>query len=408
MNKSLILTFFLTVSLSLFAQSDNLKNGYIITNQGDTVFGKLDLRTNAINQKQCTFIADNKHKTIYQPSEIAGYFFIDDGKYYVTKTLEIDSTNRTVFAEMLVKGMLNLYYYEDYNTKYEFSAEKNGPYYKNYIPYFFFEDEDGKIMPFKKNPDIIVQNNYLNKDIKYKGLLKYYFANIPAITKQSETTEFTQKDFIKVAKNYHKAICTTGEECIIYSNKKPDTRGDIALFSVFAGIQMSNYILGFYSVSNNFEQTNKSLFSPVLGVQLTLKNPRWTNMLGFQADFTVSQVRTLITHKYNMSTSFNHTRTINSFAPSTHLGLQFIYPKFKVQPNIGGGFAYMYLFDRRKIIKQDNLGIYAYAGVNYKFKKDKSRAIFLRVNYEYYPQNRWVNYGSDTVSLLNAKIGYTF
>lgn len=95
---------------NLIAQN-NLREGYVITLQGDTLRGDLDFRTAAMNSKQCVFRQNGTSSFVtYQPGEIQGYRYLNNGIYYVSKqfTNHNDST-MMVFAEFIIRGNLNLY-----------------------------------------------------------------------------------------------------------------------------------------------------------------------------------------------------------------------------------------------------------------------------------------------------------
>lgn len=58
----------------------NLREGYVITLQGDTLRGVIDFRTISMNMKRCVFKEDGatEFKT-YLPGEIEGYRFTNNG-----------------------------------------------------------------------------------------------------------------------------------------------------------------------------------------------------------------------------------------------------------------------------------------------------------------------------------------
>ena len=85
-------------------------------------------------------------------ADIAGYRFSDEGKYYVTRDVTIDSVPQKFFLEYLVEGVMNLYYYDT-------TAKK----------YFFFE-KDGKMIEISKAPDVERERRII-QDNKYKNPL---------------------------------------------------------------------------------------------------------------------------------------------------------------------------------------------------------------------------------------------
>ena len=74
------------VLLAIFATTTmaqtNPKPGYIITNNGDTIRGNIDFRTNEKLSKQCEFWANGGNEdTTYKPGDIEGFRFDNGGKY---------------------------------------------------------------------------------------------------------------------------------------------------------------------------------------------------------------------------------------------------------------------------------------------------------------------------------------
>lgn len=99
----MLLLLFTTFSLS--AQT-NLREGFVITLEGDTLTGYIDFRTGALNSQQCVFLKDGETSyTTYLPGQIQGYRFLNNGMYYVSKEVN----DQVIFVEYLLRGNLNLY-----------------------------------------------------------------------------------------------------------------------------------------------------------------------------------------------------------------------------------------------------------------------------------------------------------
>jgi len=408
MKKQFLILIFAFFTSSFWAQIDNFKGGYIITNQGDTVFGQIDLRTDITNQEQCTFRKTEGEKpVIYRPFEIQGYRFTDDGKYYVSKNIEIKGDKIDAFVEYLVKGMMNLYYYACKDNSYFFPEDGNKYIdYKGYIEYYFFEDENGKMVSISKKPDKIEDLGYVKEDNNYKGAIRVYFYNVKDIANGADNTEFTQKSMINIAKKYHKAVCTTGEECVVYQRKKPDYNGEIFKIAVYSGVQFTNYHYNYYDYlgyKKKYFPINS--FSPIVGLEMTFKNPRWTNQVAFQIDILLSM---LYQNKKNLVSPDSHieVREYKTPAPTIQAGLQYIYPKYKFRPTVGAGFAYSHNFSKEII--PNFLGGYGYLGFDYKVKKNS--ALIFRLNFKGFAAVRFAVFGakSDNVYQCEAKIGYAF
>ena len=112
----------------------NLKPGYVITNNGDTIRGNIDFRSNEKLSKQCDFWANGGDvKTTYKPGDIEGFRFEHNGKYFVTRRLNVTGEPELYFAEFMVQGKMNLYCIAH-----------------NSDEYYFFEREDGEMAELAK------------------------------------------------------------------------------------------------------------------------------------------------------------------------------------------------------------------------------------------------------------------
>jgi hypothetical protein len=262
----LMLFIFMSV-LNVFAQS-NYRNAFIITNTNDTVYGFIDFRTDASNSKVCRFKERlNEVETEYLPGDIYGYRFVDDGKFYVSKTITIDNESQMVFLEFLVQGIRNLYFHAG-------DVVKNDSY--------FFENPDGSMMHiYKKNDE--VRDFKLHTDLKYIGKLSYYFRDCLPIVRNSKSIGYDRKSMITITKEYHDRMCDSGESCILYANdyKKKYTKFSAAFYSGFEYNQIS---------VSKFNMPTMHGISPILGATLGLSSPRFFKPLWGEIDINLTRV----------------------------------------------------------------------------------------------------------------------
>ncbi len=205
MKQSIQLLFILLCcTVQLRANSDNrYKEGYIISLNGDTTKGFLLEQESKNASKHCTFKSSaNSESITYKPGEIVGYRY-SDGKYYISKEIQIDpTTNMVVFLEFLIQGMANVYYYVD-------DAEH---YYIEKLPQGLVElTEKDVIMETDKGKFILPK--------KYKNKLMALLQDCPDINNEIQNTSLTHKSLIKLTKDYHEKVCNT-ESCIIYEKGK--------------------------------------------------------------------------------------------------------------------------------------------------------------------------------------------
>ncbi|MDR0829830.1 MAG: hypothetical protein LBN95_06945 [Prevotellaceae bacterium] len=349
MKKFIITLFIIAFSANIFAQIDNFKDGYVITNQGDTLFGKIDFQPNNINQTTCRFMQNGSSETvIYEPAELKGYYFSPFNKCYVSKQLEINGLQFYAFAELLVDGVMNLYYYE-FDNKAFYSTPIYFD-YTDYVVYYFFEDENGKMQSITKKPDEI-KDGKLVTDVSYKGILRYTFRDVPSISDNYDKIKFDTKSIVEVAEKYHNAVCETGEKCIVYLNANPYKFKDFVRFSVYAG---GSAIL----VSKE-----KPIFAPMIGTEIFISDARKASHWGANFDLSVL--------KYSDALGFTNI-AYNGFAITTHAGVQYYNFDLKIiQPTGGGGLFGTTLFAK-------NMGFYFFGG--FKIKTKKYSGIFIRAN----------------------------
>ena len=108
--KKMIIFALLAFSATAATAQTNPKPGFIITNDGDTVRGVIDFRTNERLSRQCDFWADGGGGGVtYKPGDIEGFRFDNGGKYFVTRRLNVTGEPELYFAEFMVQRLMNLY-----------------------------------------------------------------------------------------------------------------------------------------------------------------------------------------------------------------------------------------------------------------------------------------------------------
>ena len=86
-----------------YVKPRNPVEGYIITNENDTIHGTVDFLTGEENAKACHFRREGETEfRTYGPDDILGYRFLNDSIYYVSRTFPVDGRDTRIFAEYLV------------------------------------------------------------------------------------------------------------------------------------------------------------------------------------------------------------------------------------------------------------------------------------------------------------------
>jgi hypothetical protein len=220
-------------------------SGYVITNEGDTLHGLIKQAGSKHASLTCKFkLNEDSKATSYEPSEITGYRFTD-GKYYISKEMPIYDKKKLVFAEFLIKGIANIFYVN----------------YRNVDHYYIETEKDGIVE--LSEPERIAETDSGNFYLppKYPGKLTYTLSDYNKINEEVAYLNLDHKSLIKLAKNYHEAVCDTGQ-CIIYEKKVQRVKTS---FGLMAGYAMSSFNFGNRIVSD---------FGPgwTIGATLNLEN----------------------------------------------------------------------------------------------------------------------------------------
>jgi len=188
------------VTLKSLCQS-NYEPGFYITLDNDTIQGLINDRSGVGNFSNCQYKADNSSKAEkFLPGDIQSYQF-QDGRYYLSKKIYVDSVKRQVFVEFLVDGISDLFLYRDSEH------------------YFYvIENADGETIELQKeeasaweDPTDIDPYNHVRK-------LKVAFADCMEIQPRVEQADFSNKSLIKLTRDYHNYVCDE-YECIVYQKK---------------------------------------------------------------------------------------------------------------------------------------------------------------------------------------------
>jgi len=394
-----IFTLLFCLTITVKAQS-NYKSGYIITNSNDTIRGLIDFRTDKMNSSYCRFkLSKDANEKIYYPDDIFGYMFINEVKYYVSRTITIDNKTEKVFLEYLVQGLKDLYYY----------PLNNG--------YYFIEDKDGKMISFTKKSDEIVDNKYI-EDKKYIGALIYTFQDCESILKNIDKTEFDRGDMIRLTKKYHTQMCSPGEECIVFENDYKKKFIEIG-GALYGGLQLVDYV--FKNTDLTIFNSAKSL-SPVIGGQFSVTSPRMMKSLSFQIDVSLAEIKGITDRSgldFDMLPYRYKRYKFNSLISTGIMGLKYTYMKGKWQPFIEAGICYSLLFhssssfyceaitfdhithettDNYQPVPPNMYGLNCGIGLTRQLKNKHS--IFGQIVY-----NKLINYEAD-INRIQIKLGY--
>jgi hypothetical protein len=380
--------FFLT-TLTLQAQS-YFRPGFIITLQQDTIYGEVDLRINSINAHRCTFRATGSNEIQnFAPFDILGYRFTEEGKFYVSKAVELAPEKPdTVFLEFLLQGMRSLYYYE---------TEQG-------VPIYFVQVGNRLV---KVDAPQLSKNEgpmFTWGEGRYQPILRVVFDS-PKVQKEIDNVKYTRQSMIQLARDYHYATCTTGEDCVEFETAEVKDPPATWTFVPYVGIIQ-------YYTSNKPEGVTNPKWSYTGGVTVVVTNTRWSKAISLTGDLAMSKFKGYFTDKGQYPVHYDN------LMMSGKLGIRFTYPKGIVRPFAGIGVSVTgffqteqdkidndYFFDAKEEEKL-YAGYYIDAGLNFKLSKHENKnMIVTRVRFHTIA-NRL--FAATFCRSLEYTVGYTF
>ena len=329
MKKTLIILYSFLFSVALSVAQTNPKPGFIITNAGDTIRGILDFRTNEVLSRKCVFQAngDNESKT-YKPGDIESFRFDHNGKYFVTRRLNVYGAPELYFAEFMVQGKMNLYCVAD-----------------KYDEYFFFEREDGEMAQLTNRSHISSssihdEKNNLKEKREQFGKVKLLLKDSNKAVDDMSKMDMSRKELVNVVRDYHNDVCTDGGSCMVYEYKEQSDKVK-AHFKFFAGY-------AYYSHERTAMQLlpDETYHGGVieLGIATELDIERVMKGGSAELGFTFSPITKF---EHDTMVPGGHTPSHTTYEKGRiafHIGMVKRYGQGTIVPIVRGGVFYVYQF----------------------------------------------------------------
>jgi hypothetical protein len=214
--------------------------------------------------------------------------------------------------------------------------------------HYFIDKGDGKILELKNNEKELVINNikYIKESKEYIGILKYTFSKSPSISQEVENIPLDRKSLIRIAKSYHKEVCSA-EACIIYEKKLLRSK---PAFGPLLGVNALSISIGNH-VSDEMYYLQNSRYSniiyPSIGFYFKVNIPYFSERIYFQYEGTYCRwgIRTSNFY-FEPATSFNVYDDISLKQNAYNsLGLiRYEFPKRKFRPVLQVGYFFNYYF----------------------------------------------------------------
>lgn len=196
------------LAFPLLGQS-RFQEGYIITNNFDSIPGYISYRSEVQNARKCVFkIHPDSSAIDFYPEDLISYKF-NDGKYYVSHYFQVENAVKKVFLEYIVKGYRSLYYYKEAG-----------------IQNYYIKKDDGEMLKLtydKKVIDVGGKEVLLDNNA-YKGIINAAFFDCNEVRKDLPEVKLTHTSLIEITTRYNDYMCP-GKTCEVYTKKvkNPET-----------------------------------------------------------------------------------------------------------------------------------------------------------------------------------------
>lgn len=196
-----VLFFFVCFSINhILSAQKNFTEGYIVTLDGDTIPGLINVKDFNLSYEQCQFKPENsKEKTTYAPRDIMGYG-LGDYAYFISGVIsEVEPEKPSKFVEVLITGHLSLFRYKEH---------------------FIFQKDTLPHIVLVGSPPIREQNGVytnLKANLAHVGLLTYLFKDCPDIVISASNTAVNKDKLMKLTRQFNNC---KGFESKTYSIKK--------------------------------------------------------------------------------------------------------------------------------------------------------------------------------------------
>ena len=373
----------LTMLPSMLYAQLNPKQGYVITNQNDTIYGTIDYLSDTKCANECHFQANGETDyKVYLPGEISAYRFADDGVFYVTKTFEVEGNTETFFAEYLLQGGVSLFHHK-----------------RAGIDYYFFTDEEGKVASVKNIGSLLEYSSRSNTNAEKRAALRevsQMFANSDKAQHDLWVKDINTKNLTQITRDYDMEYCTSAGDCVTFRRNEKATHSLTAKVRFQAGIGMGCNKLEPVGNALLLNPLTMSCIVPQVGVGLDFLFPRSSKHWSIQSLVLLSKWSMSKDYKeYDTGKYWDRTGELKYLNLEGQIGLAYSFmPDSKFSPILRGGlaidqplatsdkglynFSYIYGGDTDRF----SLGFYVGAGVDIAVQKHIIRvsADFKRTN----------------------------
>jgi hypothetical protein len=276
--KKIFLSALISVSgLSLSAQS-LYTDGYVVLENNDTLKGQIENKDWKVNPSIIKFRRSGESGSAdYNTLTTKAFYVSDQDEHYISVTTVLDQTpsdpakvteenvnrkeGKSVFARVVVRGLISLYYTYDFKPRYLIQKE-NGPVHELLMGYRLSSNKPSTTITMvgRYGNNSVVQENPL-----YKGQLAFLFDDCPEISKKAQQVSFGLNRIKQIVVDYN--ACKGVE---VYVRKNERGKNEVG---IIAGMTLTTHkILGLNEYLT--QPTYDPELSPAFGLFLNHIFPR--------------------------------------------------------------------------------------------------------------------------------------
>ncbi len=303
------------ILINSFAQK-NLKPGYIVTQEYDTLKGHIDYLVWDSTPTKILFYDENSNATEFEPIQIKAFGVMS--KHYVSESVELETstrninsidtgddlkiTKKVVFLQRLIAGEKSLYFNRTENGIDNFYIVENGEFILLIYKIYLIEGTS--------NVGVELTHRFSNENNKFIGQLTYYFSDCKISSKNYENLKYSLKSLLSLFERYY--------EC---RGIKPHYQTSLPKMQVILGPSFGwniNTLSFDYPISHiNYDYLRNSDWKHSgfsAGIFFDLLNPK--SKLSFHSEFLYS--------KFKSENNYNFTQGITEFDIEAVFDLQYI------------------------------------------------------------------------------------
>jgi hypothetical protein len=181
-----------------------LYNGYIITHENDTIYGKIEYLPDAKYRTSLIFYDKDGRECRFSPTDIKAFYLENDNRYFESREISTNDTKETLFLRCLVKGEVSLFMLRGKNETRFFAESENK----------FVELLNTEI---EKEINGIVYSTY---KYEYVLILKTEFiTKCPELLHLTDNVKFDENSLARFIESYNNCV-DKDHVCKVYLMKK--------------------------------------------------------------------------------------------------------------------------------------------------------------------------------------------